>query len=81
MYVVLLAVLIKGSIEFGGFDKVWAKAYDGGRIQFFNFSPNLTIRYTFWTQLFGGLISYTPLYATNQTQVSNSTSCNWLSVH
>lgn len=69
MYVVLLAVLIKGSIEFGGFDKVWAKAYDGGRIQFFNFSPNLTIRYTFWTQLFGGLISYTPLYATNQTQI------------
>lgn len=72
MYTVVFAVVIKGSIQVGGLDQVWAKASDGGRIEFFNFSPNLTIRYTFWTELIGGMISYIPLYAANQTQVSAS---------
>lgn len=78
MYTMVIAMVVKGTIEVGGVDKVWAKNYDGGRIEFFNFSPDLTIRHTFWTQIIGGLITHIPTYVTNQTQVRIDIKKEWL---
>jgi Na+/proline symporter len=34
MFAGLLAILIKGSIEVGGFSEAWSRAYDSGRVKF-----------------------------------------------
>ena len=34
MFGAILAVIIKGSIDVGGFDVVWQTALNGGRIEF-----------------------------------------------
>ena len=69
MYTMVLAIVVKGTIEVGGLDKVWAKNDDSRRIEFFNFSLDPTIRHTVGTQILGGIICYIPAYVTNQTQV------------
>jgi hypothetical protein len=35
MFAGMFAVIIKGSMRVGGFDVVWKRAYDSGRIEFF----------------------------------------------
>ena len=75
MYTTVLCVVIKGSIDAGGIDKVWQTADAGGRLQFFDFSFDPTVRHTFWTQLIGGLFNFVPLYAVNQTQVEHQRCC------
>jgi sodium-coupled monocarboxylate transporter 8/12 len=71
MFSSVICVVINGSIAAGGIDKVWDIASQGGRIQFIDFRIDPTIRHTFWTQLIGGIFTFTSLYAVNQTQVYN----------
>ena len=65
----VICVAVKGSLEAGGVDKVWEIAQQGGRIKFDDMRIDPTIRHTFWTQLIGGIFTFTSLYAVNQTQV------------
>ena len=44
-------------------------AYEGGRIQFDEISPDPTVRHTVWTQAIGGIFIYLSLYGVNQAQV------------
>ena len=48
---------------------MFRRAYDGGRIQFDEISPDPTVRHTVWTQAFGGIFIYLSLYGVNQAQV------------
>ncbi|CAB4012240.1 sodium-coupled monocarboxylate transporter 1-like [Paramuricea clavata] len=50
----LITVFIVGTVNVGGFDKVWQINKDRGRLTFFDFNPDPTIRNTFWTLTIGG---------------------------
>ena len=69
MFSSVICVVIKGTIDAGGFDELWNTAKLGGRIQFNDFRVDPTIRQTVWTQMIGGLFTFLSLYAVNQTQV------------
>ena len=44
-------------------------AWERGRIELLNISPDPTVRHTFWSQVVGGCFVYCSLYAVNQAQV------------
>lgn len=69
MFASVICVGIKGTIDAGGMDRVWDAADQGGRIKFTDLSVDPSVRHTFWTQLIGGIFTFTSLYAVNQTQV------------
>ncbi|KAF4514251.1 UNVERIFIED_CONTAM: hypothetical protein B566_EDAN019550, partial [Ephemera danica] len=69
MIVAVCTVLIKGTVDAGGLQNVWDIAKEGGRIQFFDFNPNPTVRHTFWSLTIGGMFTCLSLYAVNQAQV------------
>ncbi|XP_049770041.1 putative sodium-dependent multivitamin transporter isoform X8 [Schistocerca cancellata] len=69
MFAAVFLVSIKGSIDAGGFDKVWEIATTGGRADFSSISADPTVRHTWWSLIIGGGFTYLCLYAVNQTQV------------
>ncbi|RUS71148.1 hypothetical protein EGW08_021087 [Elysia chlorotica] len=72
----LLAVVIKGSMVEGGFDKAWEIASDNGRIRFFDFSPDPKTRHSVWSMIIGGWGFWLYLYGVNQAQVQRCMSCS-----
>ncbi|XP_069779130.1 sodium-coupled monocarboxylate transporter 1-like [Narcine bancroftii] len=75
MVIGLLTILIRGSIQIGGFGKIWNIAENGGRINFFDFDPDPRRRHTFWTILVGGTFGWTATYSCNQAQVQRYLAC------
>ncbi|XP_043243518.1 sodium-coupled monocarboxylate transporter 1-like [Amphibalanus amphitrite] len=69
MFGAIMAVIIKGSIDVGGFDVVWQTAVNGDRIEFFNFDPSPGVRHTVWTLVIGGYFTWITIYGVNQAQV------------
>lgn len=69
MYIAMIAVVIVGTYNMGGLGNVWQEAVNGGRIEFFNFDPDPTVRHTVWTLAVGGIFVYVSLYGVNQAQV------------
>ena len=62
-------VSVCSCIDAGGVMPILDNAWDRGRIEFFNLSPDPTVRHTLWTQMIGGCFVYCSLYAVNQAQV------------
>ncbi|XP_029051314.1 putative sodium-dependent multivitamin transporter isoform X2 [Osmia bicornis bicornis] len=52
-----------------GLSDVWSIAKQGGRLNFFDFRFDPTIRHTWWSLLIGSTTIYVSLYAVNQVQV------------
>lgn len=71
----LLAVLIKGSMIEGGFDKAWEIANDNGRILFDDFNTDPKTRHSVWSMVIGGWAFWMHLYGVNQAQVQRCLSC------
>ncbi|XP_076075543.1 sodium-dependent multivitamin transporter-like [Mytilus galloprovincialis] len=69
MFTGLIAILIKGSIEVGGFGEAWQLAYDSGRVYFDDFSPDPAIRHSVWSLVIGGAFTWVAIYGVNQAQV------------
>ncbi|XP_035213784.1 putative sodium-dependent multivitamin transporter [Stegodyphus dumicola] len=69
MFFALLSVIIKGSIDVGGFQEMINIAEKGGRLNFFNFSFDPTLRFTVWSALIGGFMYGITTCGANQTQV------------
>ncbi|XP_037075870.1 sodium-coupled monocarboxylate transporter 1-like [Pollicipes pollicipes] len=69
MFGAMLAVIIKGSFDVGGFSEVWEISRQGDRIEFFNFDPNPGVRHTVWTLVVGGYFTWITIYGVNQAQV------------
>ncbi|XP_041970524.1 putative sodium-dependent multivitamin transporter isoform X2 [Aricia agestis] len=69
MFGAVFSVVVFASVQLGGFDKIFMYAKEGGRLDFSNFSFDLTERNTWWSLNIGGLITYLSLYAVNHTQV------------
>ncbi|XP_071964294.1 sodium-coupled monocarboxylate transporter 1-like isoform X1 [Antedon mediterranea] len=80
MVIGFLAIIIRGSMDVGGLDRVWNISAEGGRIQFFDFDPDPTVRHTFWSVVIGGTFTWTAVYGVNQSQVQRYLTCGSQSV-
>lgn len=69
MFAAIFSVIICSCIDANGITPILETAWDRGRIEFLNISPDPTVRHTLWTQMFGGCFVYCSLYAVNQAQV------------
>ncbi|KAF6340481.1 solute carrier family 5 member 8 [Rhinolophus ferrumequinum] len=70
-----VSVIIKGVLIQGGISTILNDAYNGGRLNFWNFDPNPLQRHTFWTIVIGGTFTWTSIYGINQSQVQRFISC------
>lgn len=69
------SVIIQASLIQGGINTILNDAYNGGRLNFWNFNPNPLQRHTFWTIVIGGTFTWTSIYGVNQSQVQRYISC------
>ncbi|XP_062057980.1 sodium-coupled monocarboxylate transporter 1 [Lepus europaeus] len=69
------SVIIQAAVIQGGFTTILKDAYDGRRLNFWNFDPNPLQRHTFWTIIIGGTFTWTSIYGINQSQVQRYISC------
>uniref|UniRef100_A0A8C3YNN6 Sodium-coupled monocarboxylate transporter 1 n=1 Tax=Catagonus wagneri TaxID=51154 RepID=A0A8C3YNN6_9CETA len=69
------SVIIQASLIQGGISTMLNDAYNGGRLNFWNFNPNPLQRHTFWTIVIGGTFTWTSIYGVNQSQVQRYISC------
>ncbi|XP_071075132.1 sodium-coupled monocarboxylate transporter 1 isoform X2 [Dasypus novemcinctus] len=69
------SVIIQSSVIQGGFNTILNDAYEGKRLNFWNFNPNPLQRHTFWTIVIGGTFTWTSIYGVNQSQVQRYISC------
>ncbi|KAK9295989.1 hypothetical protein QLX08_009846 [Tetragonisca angustula] len=53
----------------GGLSNVWSVGQEGGRVEFFDFSIDPTVRHSTWALTIGGTTMFLSLYAVNQVQV------------
>ncbi|EDV98306.1 putative sodium-dependent multivitamin transporter [Drosophila grimshawi] len=76
MFAAIFLVIGASAIKAGGLTTIWEVAQERGRVQFFEFSTDPTVRHSWWTLIIGGMVTYLSLYGVNQTQVQRL-----LSVH
>ncbi|KAM4840298.1 sodium-coupled monocarboxylate transporter 1 [Urocitellus parryii] len=69
------SVIIQSAVIQGGINGILNDAYNGGRLNFWNFNPNPLQRHTFWTIIIGGTFTWTSIYGINQSQVQRYISC------
>ncbi|XP_077555191.1 putative sodium-dependent multivitamin transporter [Haemaphysalis longicornis] len=69
MFAAMFAVVGVGTHRMGGISNVWAEAEAGGRIEFWNLDPDLTVRHTVWSLAIGNIFLFVALYGVNQAQV------------
>ncbi|ELU11741.1 hypothetical protein CAPTEDRAFT_112687 [Capitella teleta] len=65
----MLAIVIQGSIEVGGFTKIWNLNKAGGRLIFFDFNVDPTQRLSIWSTVIGGMISAIGTFGCGQASV------------
>ncbi|XP_058424557.1 sodium-coupled monocarboxylate transporter 1 [Diceros bicornis minor] len=68
-------VIIQAVVIDGGISTILKDAYEGGRLNFWDFNPNPLQRHTFWTIIIGGTFTWTGIYGVNQCQVQRYISC------
>lgn len=69
MYVGLVAMLVKGSMDVGGVQNVWSRAKEGGRLVVPGFEMDFTSRYTFLNIFMYGFVTSLSAYGVGQMQV------------
>uniref|UniRef100_A0A4X2M101 Solute carrier family 5 member 8 n=1 Tax=Vombatus ursinus TaxID=29139 RepID=A0A4X2M101_VOMUR len=69
------SVIIQGTVVQGGINNILNDSYHGGRLNFWDFNPNPLQRYTFWTIVIGGSITWLTIFAINPTQVQRYNAC------
>lgn len=78
MFVSVFSVIICAGIKAKSLDVIWETAREGGRLEFFNTSPDPTTRHSIWTQIFGGAGTYLSMFGVNQAQVQRMLSVRTL---
>ncbi|KAK7111529.1 sodium-coupled monocarboxylate transporter 1-like [Littorina saxatilis] len=68
----LFAVLIRGSMEVGGFTVAWDAMKKSGRVFFDDFRPDPNVRHSFWALVFGGYFTWVAIYGVNQAMVQRA---------
>ncbi|KAL3283616.1 hypothetical protein HHI36_006755 [Cryptolaemus montrouzieri] len=69
MFGALICVIAMGTYSVGGFNEVWKRSEQGGRIDFFNLDLDPTIRHSFWTVTIGNFFSSMAGCSINQAMV------------
>ncbi|XP_058794304.1 putative sodium-dependent multivitamin transporter [Phymastichus coffea] len=70
MFASLVCILAVASSEIdGGLGRVWQVASQRGRLEFFDFRPDPTIRHTCWSLICGCFCLFCSLYGVNQVEV------------
>ncbi|XP_007465405.1 PREDICTED: sodium-coupled monocarboxylate transporter 1 [Lipotes vexillifer] len=69
------SLIIQAALIQGGIGTILNDAYNGARLNFWNFNPNPLQRHTFWTIVIGGTFTWTSVYGVNQSQVQRYISC------
>ncbi|XP_014284646.1 sodium-coupled monocarboxylate transporter 2 [Halyomorpha halys] len=69
LFVAMFAVLLKGTIDIGGVSVIWERSKEFNRTNFFNFSFDMTERYTFWSSFVGSGFLHMSIYGGNQLQI------------
>ncbi|XP_049805974.1 sodium-coupled monocarboxylate transporter 1-like isoform X1 [Schistocerca nitens] len=69
LFISMIAVLTKGTIDIGGPEVVWMRNAKAGRTEFFNWNFDPTERYTVWSCLIGAGFLHNTVYGANQLQV------------
>ncbi|NXW09328.1 SC5AC protein, partial [Fregetta grallaria] len=75
MVVGFVTVLIRGTMLNGGSTKVWEDAYEGSRLNIFDFDIDPLRRHTFWTIVIGGTFTWLGIYGVNQSTIQRCISC------
>ncbi|XP_076801199.1 sodium-coupled monocarboxylate transporter 1-like [Clavelina lepadiformis] len=70
-----LSIIIRGSVVMGGFENIWNKCLEGGRLELWKFDLDPRERHTAWNISFGAGFLFMALYAVNQGQVQRYLSC------
>ncbi|XP_054246463.1 sodium-coupled monocarboxylate transporter 2 [Indicator indicator] len=70
-----VTVLIRGTTLSGGSAKVWETAYEGSRLNIFDFDIDPLRRHTFWTIVIGGTFTWLGIYGVNQSTIQRCISC------
>lgn len=65
----VLAIVFRATLAVGGFDNVWEINSKWGRIDFWNFDPDPTVRHTFWALVIGGMFNWTGTYGASQSSI------------
>ncbi|CAG5122152.1 unnamed protein product, partial [Candidula unifasciata] len=63
-----------GVIQAGGFQRIWSINEEWGRIQFFNFDPDPTVRHTVWNLIIGTALTNVGTFGVNQASVQRYSS-------
>ncbi|XP_053106968.1 sodium-dependent multivitamin transporter [Hemicordylus capensis] len=69
MFAGQVAVIVVGTIQVGGMQRVWQLAAQHGKVSGIDLDPDPYERHTFWTLAFGGVFMMLSLYGVNQAQV------------
>ncbi|KAK0423693.1 hypothetical protein QR680_008282 [Steinernema hermaphroditum] len=70
MFAGMLAVMVKGTVDVGGFQKILEVATVSGRLdELWRFDPNPALYMSFWTSTFGAVCIWLSLYGVNQMAV------------
>ncbi|XP_052718701.1 sodium-dependent multivitamin transporter-like [Crassostrea angulata] len=69
VFIGLLALVIKATVEVGGFNHVWETAKQAGKLQADNFNTSPFERHTFWTLVVGGFVTSMTIYGSNQAMI------------
>ncbi|KAK0423725.1 hypothetical protein QR680_008297 [Steinernema hermaphroditum] len=70
MYIGIGFILVKGTIDAGGFERIWDVAVESGRMQtFLRFDPNPAQYMNVWSILFGSTLMWINFYGLDQMAV------------
>ncbi|XP_046548474.1 sodium-coupled monocarboxylate transporter 1-like [Haliotis rubra] len=61
--------ILQGTYAVGGLSEVWRINEEWGRIQFFDFNPDPTVRQSFWSLVIGTAIAWSYTYGLSQVTV------------
>ncbi|EEB11028.1 sodium/solute symporter, putative [Pediculus humanus corporis] len=65
----VILVVIKGSLDAGGFQTVWHRAWESGRIEYPSFQLDFVDRHTFWSLSIGGTVFWLQAAIINQNMI------------
>jgi len=58
MFGTMVLVIVKGTFDVGGLEKIWDTAKAGNRVEIFNFDPDPRTRHTVWGLIIGGYFTW-----------------------
>ncbi|XP_072389016.1 sodium-coupled monocarboxylate transporter 2-like isoform X1 [Diabrotica undecimpunctata] len=65
----LLLIAVIGHNFVGGAGIIWSQSYTTGRLEIFDFNPNMTVRHSFWSVVIGGTFYWMTMFCSNQASI------------